>query len=190
MDKNFESFYKTIVVLANHKTILNMRNAPLDVKEKVIRADHLIRYIKNRYKESKEIAYSESAAMQWAQSYLALHQEIRKDYTKNYQQYVVELDKPKQGQTFSKVAPSVSIVTPKKKVEATIHQNIVNDQPASQSVKEDSDLYQALKDYRLLTSRAEDVKAYYVYTNKQMTEIVLKLPRTKEELIAIKGFGP
>ena len=128
--------------------------------------------------------------MQWAQSYLALHQETRKDYTKNYQQYVVKLDKPKQGQTFSKVAPSVSIVTPMKKVEATIQQNILNDQPAPQPVKEDSDLYQALKDYRLLKSRTEDVKAYYVYTNKQLTEIILKLPRTKEELIAIKGFGP
>lgn len=45
-EKNFDSMYKAIVVLANPKTILNDRFAKKEVKEKVIRSDQLIQYIK------------------------------------------------------------------------------------------------------------------------------------------------
>jgi hypothetical protein len=46
-DKCFDKFHKSIVVLANPKTVLNAKYANKEVKDKVIRADQLIAYIKN-----------------------------------------------------------------------------------------------------------------------------------------------
>lgn len=44
-EKYFDDLYKSIIVLANPKTICNDRYAKKEVKEKVIRADQLISYI-------------------------------------------------------------------------------------------------------------------------------------------------
>ena len=49
----FEEFNKSVVVLANPKTILNAKYAKKEVKEKVIRADQLVKYIKEMYENSK-----------------------------------------------------------------------------------------------------------------------------------------
>lgn len=42
----------------------------------------------------------------------------------------------------------------------------------------------------MATSRTENVKPYFIFDNKQMEDLVAKHPRTKEELLAIYGFGP
>jgi len=46
-----------------------------------------------------------------------------------------------------------------------------------------------LKEYRLLTSKKENIKPYLIFNNVQMDEIIEKLPKTKDELLAVKGFG-
>lgn len=45
-DKTFSSGFKSLVVLANPKSILKSRYAPKEIKEKVIKADQLVDYIK------------------------------------------------------------------------------------------------------------------------------------------------
>ena len=60
------------------------------------------------------------------------------------------------------------------------------------SVEEDTEkdsLYEKLKVYRLNKSREEGVKPYIIYSNKQLEEIVDKMPKNIEELLSIKGFG-
>ena len=47
----------------------------------------------------------------------------------------------------------------------------------------------ALKEYRLNKSRKEKVKPQFIYNNEMMEEIIKLKPKTKEELISIKGFG-
>lgn len=46
VDRYFDENYKSIVVLANPKTYLNYKFAKKEVKDKVIRADQLIDFIK------------------------------------------------------------------------------------------------------------------------------------------------
>lgn len=46
-----------------------------------------------------------------------------------------------------------------------------------------------LKDYRLQKSREENVKPYYIFTDVQINDLLLKMPKTKEELLAVNGFG-
>ena len=87
VQKTFNDFYKAIIVLANPKTVLNARYAKKEIKEKVIRADKLITYIKDMYKNSKESADSDERMRQWAESFLALHKESNKDYIEKYKKY-------------------------------------------------------------------------------------------------------
>lgn len=75
-EKGFDSFHKSIVVLANPKTVLNAKYAKKEVKDKVIRADQLIEYIKNAEKQSKEMASSEKGMKEWAEGLLAYHTPI------------------------------------------------------------------------------------------------------------------
>ncbi len=46
-----------------------------------------------------------------------------------------------------------------------------------------------LKKFRLDKSREEKVKAYYIFNNKQMDEVLEKMPKDKEELKGCSGFG-
>jgi len=50
-------------------------------------------------------------------------------------------------------------------------------------------LKNTLKEYRLETSKKEGTKPYFIFTNEQLEEIITKLPKTKEQLLSIKGFG-
>lgn len=50
-------------------------------------------------------------------------------------------------------------------------------------------LIQKMKEYRLKKSKEDKVKPYYIFTDKQMLEIIEKRPNTIEELMSISGFG-
>lgn len=55
--------------------------------------------------------------------------------------------------------------------------------------KSEDQLREELTAYRLQTSRAENIKAYYIFNNAEMEDMIAKYPRTDEELLKIKGFG-
>lgn len=53
-----------------------------------------------------------------------------------------------------------------------------------------NDLEIRLKKYRLLTSRKEGIKPYYIFNDAQMTDLIQKMPRNLDELLKVAGFGP
>lgn len=55
--------------------------------------------------------------------------------------------------------------------------------------KDEAQLREELTAFRLQTSRAENIKAYYIFNNNEMEDMIAKYPRTMEELLAVKGFG-
>ena len=54
---------------------------------------------------------------------------------------------------------------------------------------EETPLYQALKQYRYETSKAEGVKAFYIFNNAQLEALIAGMPRSLDELRKISGFG-
>lgn len=50
-------------------------------------------------------------------------------------------------------------------------------------------IYEELRNYRLEVSKKNNLKAYMVFTNEMLDTLVETKPRTKEELLQIKGFG-
>lgn len=54
---------------------------------------------------------------------------------------------------------------------------------------ENTAIYKELREYRLLKSREEGIKPYYIYNNNQLEQIITLMPETFGELIQIKGFA-
>ena len=171
-DKYFENFNKSIVVLANPKTILNAKFAKKETREKVIRADQLVKYIKDIYENSKEPVDSDENMFKWAESYLALHKYVEKNYTKKYDQYKIDT---KEVEKFS---TDNSVIEVDKVISVDIEVNV-----------EESDIFKELKLYRLNKSRELSIKPYFIYNDNQLKNLITIMPRSKEELNTVSGFG-
>lgn len=159
-ERYFNDFYKAVVVLANPKTVLNDRYAKKEIKDKVIRGDRLITYIKNQYKLSKELEESDEKMKNWAESFLKLHKEVEKDYTQKYQKFL----------------------------QTTATQ--MGEETVSKTTSENTGLYDELKAYRLEKSREEKIKPYFIFNNTQLEDLMAKMPLSKQELQEVSGFGP
>lgn len=159
-DKYFDENYKSVVVLANPKTILNDRYANKDIRDLIIRADQLNKYIKDINEKSTNPSSSDSDMERIASRILSFHTPNKSDYTKKYEGLLNNID------TSTDVGRVVEDI------------NIKSD-----------DLYERLKAFRLEKSREESIKAYYIFTDAQLKDLIDKLPKSKEELKAISGFG-
>ena len=83
-DENFSSNYKSIVVLANPKTVLNDKKAPKNIREQVIRADQLIAFIKNM-DNSRNADWSDSSMLETMQYFLNCNRSNKSDYARKYE---------------------------------------------------------------------------------------------------------
>lgn len=70
-DKLFDSTHHSLIVLANPKTILKDKYAPKEVKQKVIKADQLINYLKKH--EAKDSTFSFETMLQLAETMMSFH---------------------------------------------------------------------------------------------------------------------
>lgn len=80
----FRKFYRSLVVLTNEQTVLNDKNAPKKIREKVIRADKLIEHIKKENTASKDFNSSEAEMRGFAKNFLKMHRKRDIDYTQKY----------------------------------------------------------------------------------------------------------
>ena len=156
-EKQFDENYKSIIALANTKTILDVRKADKELRNQIIRNDQLITHIKNINNFSKNPISSDKQMHDIAEGFMKLHQPSNVDYTGKYK---LELDS---------------------REESKVDKEDDN--------KSDERLYQELKGYRLEKSREEGVKAYHVFTNSQLDELVNNKPISLEQLMKVSGFG-
>ena len=163
LEKSFGDFHRSVIVLANPKTVINLKHAPKNVKDQIIRSDQLIEYIKRLIRENKDLASSEKDMYEMTEFFAGLHKENPVDYTERY--FIT-----------GGVEQSEAIVDKEESsgVEVSI---------------EETPLYRALKQYRYETSKAEGIKAFYVYNNAQLEALIAAMPRSLDELRKISGFG-
>ena len=86
--KNFNHYNKVLVVVANHETILNTYKSPKDIKNKVIRADALVRQIQYDYEHRNKNDYVDNKKdmEKSAQSYINLISDDNIDYYEYYKE--------------------------------------------------------------------------------------------------------
>jgi hypothetical protein len=89
-EKYFYDLYRPIVVLANSKTVVNMKYAKKEVKNQVIKADQIIEYIKKINDEPSVESSSDKQMLELAEYFLNLHTENKVDYLEKYRSLVLE----------------------------------------------------------------------------------------------------
>ncbi len=90
-EKAFPKIYRSVIVLANPKTILNDRNAPEEIRKIVIRLDQLVSYIKHIEESDKDLYLCSRDEMhELMGSFLKCHKSGRSDYAKKFEALVAE----------------------------------------------------------------------------------------------------
>ena len=87
----FADNYKSIVVLANPKTILNAKYAKKEVKEQIVRADQLVQKIKEMDKLVDNFM-SEKEMREVAEFFLERNQPSRLDYAEKYEELLKQIN--------------------------------------------------------------------------------------------------
>ena len=88
----FNYYRRVLVVAANHDTILKMKYAPRDIKDKVLRSDSLIKRLEQdlMYKDSSDYLWSKNKMEEIANSYLELNVDEKIDWYDYYKKkYIV-----------------------------------------------------------------------------------------------------
>ena len=90
----FDDYHKSLVVLANPKTVVNDKKAPQNVKEVVIRADQLISKIKELNAKSGNGVFKLSAKemREAGETMLARNVEERKDYIEKFAKWKSDIE--------------------------------------------------------------------------------------------------
>ncbi len=206
-EKQFDRCYHSVVVLANPKTMVYARDAAPSIREKVIRADQLVAYIRRKYQESTESELSDKKLKEWAESFLDLHQEKQKNYLYKYQPYWL----PDSGGRDEKKTDSGNSAMVRKrtgsgsetgrdaerKKETEYHAGdksakIPKESGSAEGVSvriEDTPLFKALRVYRWKKSQEEGIKPYFIYNDNQLKDLIAKMPRNTRELCQVAGFG-
>ncbi len=159
----FEDNYKSIVVLANPKTVLNAKYAKKEIKEQIVRVDQLIHKIKEMDKQVKN-SKNEKEMLEIANFFLEKNQPNRLDYAEKYERLLGKVEDSN-----------------KKKVE--------NENVSSVRDEMNERIRAGLKSFRLERSRQEKIKPYFIFNDAQMENLIQKNPRSKEELCKVSGFG-
>lgn len=89
IEKLFDHWNRSLVVLANPKTILNDQYAPKDVKSKVIRADQLIKTLKSLKAADK---FSKKELIEDGNNILSMNHGDRKDYLEKFLELKKEME--------------------------------------------------------------------------------------------------
>lgn len=165
LEKSFGDFHKSVIVLANPKTVIKLKQAPKEIKDQIIRSDQLIDYIKRLLRENKDLASSEKEMYEMAEFFMGLHKENSVDYAEKYLLDGSGVDGQGEVDVDREVGGGEEVAV------------------------EETPLYQALKQYRYETSKAEGVKAYYIFSNAQLEALIVAMPRNLDELRKIYGFG-
>lgn len=188
-EKYFDSEYRSVIVLANPKTFLNAKFAKKEVKDKVIRADQLITYIKRVDEAAKEDSISLDNMHELAMFYLSKNQPARSDYAKKYEELVERVCETNVMQE-ALPNPTVEVQEEKRATTAAVQKNEPVQSVVTADATKRDEIVKKLKAYRLEQSRKENIKPYYIFNDTQMNDLIDKNPKTKDELLKVSGFGP
>ncbi|MDD4194265.1 MAG: HRDC domain-containing protein [Acholeplasmataceae bacterium] len=163
----------SLIVIANDKTIVNKKYAKADVKNVIIKHDQLIEKLNQFVSENDSVKLKHNYMREIAEAILKENKPIEYDYIKKLG---LEMKPTK-------------IETPKKVFEEPI---LLDKDTRDEEEKENdtqSKLHNKLKQYRYKKSKELNIKAYYVFNNNELDQLVLIKPKTKEQFLSVQGFG-
>lgn len=171
------------VVIANEKSIVNKTKAPNKIKHEIFRVDQLTDNINKQIKYyKKDRTLFEDIMKDIAEFFICNNTIIRYDYNAKYS--LTENDFIEKSAWEEKI--TINGELDNSRVEIIQADKIVGDEKIQGSDKE---IYNKLKEYRLSKSRELKIKPYFIYSNETLEDIVKVNPRTREDLIKVRGLG-
>jgi hypothetical protein len=171
---------KSLIVMANAKTIIRKDYAPKEIQEQIIRSENLSVYL-SKWIDEIDYNLKEDQVFTVANYLKENHKPIIFDYNAKYKldekaavvynnEDKIEQDKK---QEIDGTVKAEEILIKSKEIES-----------------EDLDtLREQLKKFRLETSRKENIRAYFVFNNEEMEGLIEKRPQSRDELLKVRGFG-
>lgn len=86
----FYDVHYSVIVLSNPKSVLDTADAPEDIRKQVIRADQLVRYIRECNQQSRNSPLSSRGMEKCARRILSLHIGEPRDYAGKYREAIQE----------------------------------------------------------------------------------------------------
>ncbi|MDM5333990.1 NERD domain-containing protein [Ureibacillus composti] len=154
-----------VVVFVNNKTILDKSAASKGVAEKIIRTDGLVNFIKNELAKESPVHLKDQHLLDISNGIKSIHQETQ----------AVQIEGADETLLLQSISDNNEDVT-------------LKDDHIKTSLSED-ELKEKLIEYRRKTAEKLDVKAFLIFTNKMMDELITVKPTTLKELMGVKGFG-
>lgn len=191
-ERRFERSVRSVVVLANPKTVLYSRESPQEIREHVIRADQLVAYLRRQCQISAEPERSDKKIRAQAKAILLLHQEKEKNYLWKYQPYWIgEKGKAADNEQHGYVNRGADYVNRSRYVQGkrTDDRGEKNITGRRTERSDQEELLKALRVYRWNKSQEEGIKPYLVYNDKQMADLMEKMPQNAQELLQVSGFS-
>lgn len=187
----------SLVVIANPKSIIDKDKCPNDIKYSIYKYDQIVKQLE-RHKNDKKNEYnlSEKYMNQIANLLVEMNTPISFNNVAKYG--ITEEDFLKEKiENISEVIESNSNLYNlplDENVEVTKEVAVeeISEEPVeskSEVKKTKEELIESLKKYRLETCKKENVAAYFIFNNAEMEDLIEKYPRTKEELLKVRGFG-
>jgi hypothetical protein len=165
----------SLVVVANPKSIINHKYATREIKDQIVKHDQLTPRIKKMIKSTGEGEAYIVTMQQIASFFIENHVEQENAFIRKYKGVITEENA---------VVEQVDI---KQKTELNIVR-IEEDTEQSDSTSKEM-IKEKLIKFRLDQSRKEQIKAYLIFNNKQLDDILERMPKTGDELMACEGFG-
>lgn len=158
------------VIVASPKTIINKSFAPQKIQYALKKYDQITNFLKQQLEAHKDTSTITEKQMYEISNFLITNNKpIEFDWVGKFA--ISDKDY---------ASPKVSLI--QNKIDVPISK--------PQPIKTNDDIYEALKKYRLETSRAEGNKPYFLFSNDELDDLVSKKPKTIAELMSVKGFGP
>ncbi|WP_144511436.1 NERD domain-containing protein [Bacillus sp. FJAT-22090] len=151
---------KQVVVFTNNKTILDLKKAKKDIQDRIVRVDGLVGYISKELKKSSPVQVLDNRMSDISNFLMESHTENEIEKTED----TVELKLL--GETVEAMANPV-----------------VEQSPTVLGLEED------LRRFRKDKAAALGNKAFHIFSNQTLDEIVSKQPTTLTELSTIRGIG-
>lgn len=163
--KNFP--IKSAVVIANPKTIVDKSKCPKSIQNNIYKYDQIVNLIKKELEDKSNEC------------------DLLEKFLYNIADYLIKNNKPI---TYN-YAAKYSLDNEDLKILEMGKKGQENNNLGFDKNNDNAQIYEALKKYRLETAKKENIKAYWIFTNEELNSLIEKMPKTKEELLKIKGFG-
>lgn len=163
---------KSLVVIANPKSIINKDKCPKIIKQNIYKYDQLSKIIRKDTEDFKKDRDFAEKVMYRIGNYILEHNDpITFNYSEKYSLTMSDLTDTNKHSELP--------VAKKEEVEEVLVNNCSTDEI----------LYNKLKEYRLNVSRKENIKAFIVFSNDVLSQIIKEKPKSLSELMKINGIG-